>query len=142
MPLGAVVISQAQNDLRERLVEEGRGAARHAAHLGAFDLLPATSPPPSLPPLLPRLTLSYSGCESATSHPYINHQHPLDDIQDSKNRHPPPPSSALSICPSTPSSSPRSSRHLHTCISEAERTLLLFPAAQLQSASGTNVTLN
>lgn len=49
MPLGAVVISQAQNDLRERLVEEGRGAARHAAHLGAFDLLPATSPRPSLP---------------------------------------------------------------------------------------------
>lgn len=46
-----------------------------------------------------------------------------------------------SVHPHT-SSSPRSSRHLHTCISEAERTLLLFPAAQLQSASGTNVTLN
>lgn len=142
MPLCAVVISQAQNDLRERLVEEGRGAARHAAHLGAFDLLPATPPiPPSLPSCPGSLSHTLAVRVPQATHTLTTSIHwmifrtakigtLLHLLQPSPSVHP------------HTSSSPRSSRHLHTCISEAERTLLLFPAAQLQSASGTNVTLN
>ena len=62
MLLAVVVISQAQNDLRERLVEEGGGGwrelAQHAAHHTAFDLLPATSLPSSIPPLSRSHTLA------------------------------------------------------------------------------------
>lgn len=68
----------------------GGQPAQHAALHSTFDL----SPPDTH---TPHPAQSYSDCLSAASHPYINHQQPLDDIQGSRNNHPPPPSSALSF---------------------------------------------